>query len=170
MDKHKGVRQIWFGRRLRDIYPHATRWQVFKYRVRVFLLRCFVIGILIGSIYGAFVAGGIYSPAVIYTKAEIIKEVESQAPIMDRIAGCESQGNAKLPGTHWDKNGQVLMRSNTNRSVDVGKYQINTVWFAKATELGLDITLEADNKEMALWIYKNRGTEDWYSSRNCWMK
>jgi hypothetical protein len=62
------------------------------------------------------------------------------------------------------------MRSNTNKSVDIGKYQINSVWFKKATELGLDITKEEDNEAMAYWIYENRGTGDWYSSQSCWSK
>ena len=99
---------------------------------------------------------------------EVIKEVKIEAPVMDRIAGCESQGNRNSKGTHYDKNGQVLMRSNTNRTVDLGKYQINTVWFAKATELGLDLTKEDDNKKMAEWKYANRGTDDWSASAKCW--
>ena len=124
--------------------------------------------ILVGvSIYEA---GSILNPKTIITKAEVIKEVEVRAPVLDRIAGCESQGNPKLKGTHFDKNGQVLMRSNTNRTVDIGKYQINTIWFAKATELGLDVTLEKDNEEMALYIYKNYGTTPWYASKSCWGK
>ncbi len=156
------------GKKLRDIYPHATKWQVFKYRVGKFFRKCLIIAGLALLVVLIFKAGGLYNPATIITQAEVIKEVEVRAPILDRIAGCESQGSAKLKGTQWDKNGQVLMRSNTNKSVDVGKYQINTVWFAKASELGLDVTLEKDNEAMALWIYKNRGTGDWSASQSCW--
>ncbi len=164
----KPIKVMWNGKHLRDIYPHATGWQVFKYKLGKFIRKCLLVVAIIFSIWAVFKLGGIFNPSTIITQAEVIKEVEVRAPILDRIAGCESQGSAKLPGKHWDKNGQVLMRSNTNKSVDVGKYQINTVWFAKATELGLDITLEKDNEKMALWIYKNRGTEDWYSSKKCW--
>jgi hypothetical protein len=104
---------------------------------------------------------------------EVIPTVEAEsnlAPILQRISNCETTGNPNKAGSHWDKNGQVLMRSNVNKSVDVGLFQINSVWFKKATEMGLDITKEADNTKMAQWIYENRGTGDWSSSANCWRK
>lgn len=165
MNKHKGLKVLWYGGAMKDIYPHATKWQVFLYHVRVFLLRVFIVVILCGSIYGAFIAGGIYNPAVIYTKAEVIKEVPVKAPILDRIAKCES------PTGHYDKNGQISLNANTDRSVDIGKYQINNrAWGKKATELGYNLMVEKDNDAMAHWIYENRGTEDWYSSKACWMK
>lgn len=110
--------------------------------------------------------GSFFFPKI--KEVEAIKVVESKAPIMDRIAGCESQGNAKLKGTQHDKNGQVLMRSNTNKTVDVGKFQINSIWFSKATELGYDLTTEQGNEGFANWLYKNKGTGDWMSSFNCW--
>lgn len=119
---------------------------------------------------GVYFLGARISSKVVYEQVEIevTKEVELEAPVLDRIAGCESQGNRNSKGTHYDTNGQVLMRSNTNRTVDLGKYQINTVWFKKATELGLDLTKEDDNKKMAEWIYANRGTGDWSASSKCW--
>lgn len=164
----KPLKVFWNGKLLREIYPHATAFQVFKFRLKRFIRKCIIVSFSIAIIWVACIIYSNLNPAIIYTKAEVIKEVEAKSPIMQRIAGCESQGNAKLSGTQFDKNGQVLMRSNTNKSVDVGKYQINSIWFAKATELGLDVTIEADNEAMAMWIYKNRGTGDWYSSRNCW--
>lgn len=161
---NKPIKVYFHGKRLKDIYPHATGWQVFKYKVRKFLRKVFITAVIIASIVGIFKLGGILNPATIVTKAEIIKEVEVKAPILDRIAKCES------PTGHW-KNGQVVMRSNKDHSVDVGKYQINnSAWGAKATELGLNLTVEKDNEAMAIWIYKNRGTGDWYASKDCWMK
>ena len=106
-----------------------------------------------------FEMGGALSPVEIYHQVDAVEVV---TPVLQRIANCESNDS------HYDKNGQVLMRSNTNKSVDVGRYQINSVWFSKATELGLDITKESDNEEMAKWIYENKGTGDWSSSANCW--
>lgn len=109
--------------------------------------------------------GQIHGNTSVYTiKAEEIARGSEIAPILKRIAECES-GN-----THYRKDGQVIFNPNSNGTVDVGKYQINTVWNTKATELGLDLTKEEDNEEMAEWIYANRGTEDWYSSKKCWMK
>ncbi len=104
-------------------------------------------------------------PVTVYAEREVVKEVKGHAPIMDKIAICESGGKHIDPAT-----GQVLMRSNVNKSVDVGKYQINSVWYKKATELKLDVTKEADNEKMAYWLYENRGTGDWYASKDCWQK
>jgi hypothetical protein len=150
------------GKRLKDVYVGATKWQVFKYRVMVWFRRLVLLSILGGIGWFVFTMGSLLNPSVVYTKAEVIKEVPIKAPILEKIFVCESGGK------HFDKNGQVLMRSNTNRTVDIGIAQINTVWFAKATELGYDLTIEKDNRAMAQWIYENRGTEDWSASKKCW--
>lgn len=164
MNKHKGVKVYWNGKPLRNVYPHATRWQMFKYKVRMIIRFIMFWTIVLSAIYGVFRLGGYMNPSTIVTKAEVIKEVEMQAPILDRIAKCES------PTGHWKK-GQVSLNANTNQSVDIGKYQINNqAWGAKATELGLNLMVESDNEAMAKWIYANRGTQDWYSSKACWMK
>lgn len=108
---------------------------------------------------------GMANAKTVEVEKEVVKEVRVKAPIMEKILKCESGG------THIDpKTGQVLMRANTNGSIDTGLYQINSVWHKKATELGFDITKEEDNEAMAYWIYENRGTEDWYSSKSCWAK
>ena len=163
-NKHKGVKVMWNGSPLKEIYPHATKWQMFKYHVRIFLLRTLVISILLGSIYTAFKVGQSNQGVVIYTQPEIIT-VENKAPILDRIAKCES------PNGQYDKNGQVALNANKDGTVDIGKYQINNkVWGKKATEMHLNLANEEDNATMAKWIYENRGTEDWYSSKACWIK
>ena len=133
------------------------RFSSYWKKIKWFSTRVFIgVGVSF-LLLGVYIAGAYGNPVV---KAELIKE--GLPPILAKIAKCESGDN------HFDKNGQVLMRSNTNRSVDLGKYQINSVWFAKATELGLDLTLEADNEEFAIWLYRNRGTGDWSASANCW--
>lgn len=146
-----------------DFYPHATRWQQVKWHIGRGVRNTSIVGlfVLVGS-----VSAGVYrqlSPVTVYADKEVIKEVEAPAPVMDRIAKCESNNS------HY-KNGQVLIKPNVNGTVDIGRYQVNSVWNKKATEMGLDLTKEADNKTFAMWIYKNRGTQDWYSSVNCWSK
>ena len=151
------------GTRLKDVYPHATKWQVFKYRIAIFVRRIIYTILAIAFVYGVYELGGALKPAVtVFMDREVIKEVDARAPVMDRIAKCESGGK------HLDKNGQVLMRPNTNGTVDVGVYQINSVHFSTATAMGLDITKEADNRTFAYYLYKTQGTEPWYSSKHCW--
>lgn len=106
---------------------------------------------------GLAVYVGMRNPVV---KAELVKEFP---PILTKIAKCES------PTGHW-KNGQVVVGVNKNGSYDTGKYQINSIWNKKATELGFNLAVEQDNEAMAEWIYANRGTGDWSSSANCWRK
>ena len=105
--------KVWYmGKRLKDMYPHATGWQMFKYKVKKFFRRLFIWTAIITSIWGIYKIGGLMNPATIYTKAEVIKEVEVRAPIQDRIAGCESEGNRNSKGSHYDKRGQVRLGAN----------------------------------------------------------
>lgn len=163
----KPLKVFWNGKLLREIYPHATRFQVFKYNLKKFFRKLFITVSAGGVIYAAFFVGGTFNPQVNYIQAEAVIKIPV---VMQRISGCETKGDPNIKGTHIGKSGQVVMNANTNDTVDVGLYQINTVWFKKATELGLDITKEADNEKMALWIYENRGTGDWSSSASCWKK
>jgi muramidase (phage lysozyme) len=102
------------------------------------------------------------------TEKIVIKEVAVERPIeypvLKRIAKCESNDK------HFGESGQVLMVGNTNKSVDVGRYQINTLWFKKANEMGLDLTDEKDNEAFAIYLYKTYGTEPWIHSKKCWNK
>jgi hypothetical protein len=143
-----------------------TRWQLIVLKAKIAFKRLLLVSFVFGVIYGAFQVGRVTTePVKVFADREVVREVKGKAPIMERIAKCESGGS------HIDKiTGQVLMRSNVNKTVDLGKFQINSVWFKKATELGLDITKEVDNEKMAYWIYENRGTNDWYASRDCWSK
>lgn len=161
----KKVRLYINGERQKDIRPNMTKWQIFLYKVKRFFKVLFW-GIMVTLfLVGVYELGNYYGDTkVIYTKQEVIKEVPIKASVLERIAKCES------PTGHW-KDGQVVMSSNTNHSVDIGKYQINNkAWGKKATELGYNLVVEKDNEAMAQWIYTNRGTEDWYSSKSCWMK
>lgn len=104
-----------------------------------------------------------YPTEKIVTK-EVLVERPVTYPVLDRIAKCESNNS------HYDKNGQVMLRGNRNGSVDVGRFQLNSIWFSKATELGLDLTKEKDNEEFAIYLYKTYGTEPWIFSKSCWNK
>jgi hypothetical protein len=161
---------IFFGNQHIDSFnctgKKYTKYQIMKIKIKSFFkkLLFWLIVILIAVGIGQYVR---WAYPTTITK-EVVKEVvinqDIKYPVLDRIAQCES-GNK-----HFDKNGQVMLRGNTNKTVDVGVFQINSVWFAKATELGLDLTKEADNREFAKYLYTTRGTEDWKFSAKCWSK
>lgn len=134
-------------------------------RIKLALWTGAKICVIAWMVVGGLLVGQHLTPAnVVYADKEVIKEVEVNAPVLERIATCESGGK------HLGKSGQVIIKSNTNGTVDIGKYQINSVWFKKASEMGLDLTKEKDNEVMAKWIYANRGTSDWSASAPCWNK
>jgi hypothetical protein len=160
----KVLKVTYMGNPLKDIYPHSTKLEIIKYRfargIRVLGIQAVIALALLTSNYIGQIT---VEPVKVYADREVVKEVRVKAPVMDRIAFCESSGQ------HIEKKtGQVVMRSNNNKTVDVGKYQLNSVWFKKASDLGLDITKEEDNEKMAYWIYENRGTSDWSASSQCW--
>jgi hypothetical protein len=113
--------------------------------------------------FGILAGKELVSPQVVQAEKIVEVVVKEIPPVMERIAKCESGG------THY-RNGQVIFNSNTNGSVDVGIYQINSVNFKDATARGFDVTKEADNVAYAQLLYAERGTEPWYSSKVCWNK
>ena len=52
----KKVKVMWNGKRLKDVYPHASGWQVFKYKVGKFFRKVLTLSIIIGAIYLTYLA------------------------------------------------------------------------------------------------------------------
>lgn len=120
-------------------------------------------GVIAYSVGIAQNANTVYAQNIIVTPTI----AEQEVPVLQRIADCESGNGKPGSGTHF-KNGQVIISPNTNGTVDIGKYQINSTWDKQATKLGLDLTKEKDNYAMAKWLYENKGTGPWASSAKCW--
>lgn len=162
--------KIYYGRDLIGRFTcdgkNYTRFQLWMYKAKRMTKRSIVVLGVLCLIGWGFVAGSFFAPAkMVFANKEVIKEVKGKTPVMERIAKCES-GNSHID----PKTGQVYMLANTNKTVDVGKYMINTVWHKKAKELGFDITKEVDNEKFAYWIYENFGTDAWKYSYHCWNK
>lgn len=160
--------KVFYGdTRLKDIYPHATRFQVLKYNFAQFMRKVFIV--MAGTAFTTIlflIMKDIYITKEIERMrgfVPIVEETKELPAVMQRIAQCES-GNK-----HYKDNGQVVTNANTNGTVDIGRFQINEkVWGKKAGEMKLDLTKEEDNIAFAMWVYENFGTEDWYASRGCW--
>lgn len=145
--------------------PVVGAWRKFKYVMKKGIRVAVICTFLAGATTGVFTAGKASTdPITVLAHKEVIVEVKGKSPVMDRIAKCESGGK------HFNDKGKVIYNYNTNGSIDVGKYQINTVHLPLAGTLGLDINKEKDNEEMAYYLYENKGTEPWYSSKSCWNK
>lgn len=166
-----------YGRPLREIYPHATRFQVFKYRVMSFLVKTvkWSLGLSFGMavMLGFFMAGYWNHPKPVHADP-----IESIAPVLVRIAKAESHNShfctielARVKMCAKSEVGQVLVRTNKDGTADAGRYQINLYhWGKVASDKGLNLFDEQDNEEFAVWLFETRGTVDWEASRKEWNK
>ena len=162
----RSIKVFYHGKRLKDIYPHATWWEVVKFKTMKFIRKLVILTVALslfaGVNYGFFHVGrASVEPKIVRAEVEVIKEIEGEYPVLNRIAKCESGGKHV-------KDGQVIFNANTNKTVDIGLFQINSIWNKKASEMGLDLTKEADNRAFATWLYKNKGTAPWSASAHCW--
>ncbi len=151
------------GQRLKDMYVGASKFEVFKYRVVRTSKRVIVVTGMLSALSWSAVLGSHAFPSVVYAEKTVHVAVDMVSPVMDRIALCESGGK------HY-KAGQVLIMANTNKTVDIGYYQINSIWNKTASNMGYDLTKEEDNKAFGRWLYANYGTEPWVYSKACWNK
>lgn len=168
----KKIKVFFNGKKLREIYPHATWFEVLKWKTGRFIRKVAILSFVAGLIWGGFKVGVMTTDTQYVRAQEVLVTIPIKAPVLDRIAGCESEGNPASKGSHVDpKTGHVRMVPNKNGTIDVGVMQINTYyWGKKAAELGYDLTIEKDNRAFAQYLYENKGTEPWVHSKPCWNK
>lgn len=145
------------------------RFSTLKARIRVVIRKCVLIALYVSTLVLAFGMGGaFFSTSTV--SVSFASAPESEPAVLQRIADCES-GNGK-PGTasQFNKYGAVVLNANTNKTVDLGKFQINSIHEAEAQKLGFDLFTEEGNVGYAKYLYENKGTGDWASSQNCWKK
>lgn len=146
------------------------RFSSFKSWVRKWVRRVIMISLVGGSLYVAGAVGALFfSTSTVVADTKTVT-MEASAPVLDRIADCES-GNGKAgTGSQIGKDGQVVIHVNNNGTWDIGKYQINSIHDADATKRGFDLYTLEGNTGYAKYMYANLGTGDWASSQACWKK
>lgn len=169
----KPIKVFFHGKRLKDIYPHATRWQVFKYKtarlIRNVAIGTAIVAFLSGISYGSYKAGAELNPRIVSAQVRVEVPVTNFPPILQKICNAEVTGNPSTPSYQFNKDGSVV-RGKVNRS-DIGYCMINEpLWNDQARKLGYDIYTEQGNKDMALWLFQNYGNEPWYLSKSMWKK
>lgn len=107
-----------------------------------------------------------YFPKQVYADRvqTVVVEASTTPPVLQKIMQCESTASQK------DKSGQVTIHVNKDGSYDMGIMQINSIWNSTATKMGYDLTKESDNKAFGTWLFMNKGSDPWNSSKNCWGK
>ena len=164
------------GKNLNQVAPYQKRWSIkwivykikraIRWTIKWTAITASISAILIGA--GAY---GIWAyPRTV--EAEPIKvEVTKRLAIQDKIAGCESEGNAKSKGSQFNTKGVMRKHVNKDGTVDIGKNMINDYhWEAKAVEMGFNIYTEEGNDKMAEWIFSQYGSSPWSASVKCWSK
>src|SRR3954468_6425678 len=146
-----------------QVWPKPKRDRIGRYTIKsrinqffAFLWkwtrRAIMVGAMVSLLFIAYVIGQWTTPREVTAQNVITIQAPAElAPVMQRIATAESHSH------QYGTSGQVLIHVNTNGTVDLGKYQINSIWFATATKLGYDLTKEKDNEAFALWLYENKG-------------
>jgi len=182
--KHKAIKVFFHGERLRDIYPHASKWQVFKWKVRKFIRKVTIVSIACAALYGAFVVGSkSFHETAYQAQAEKITTVEVQvdnlsekiaqikAEAVEGIRKCESAG-------HPESDGIIIFDSNAKASIGSFQFQKTTVQHYMKVLYGKDITPkeavlialdEAKAGELAsdiIFETPGGGLKDWYTCAN----
>ena len=144
----------------------TTFWKATKYHLnkafRIIYMSAFTAYVLIVSSM-ALNLDKLFSTQVTYAQA-VIEHPFINFPILDKIATCESKGK------QFFSNGVLVKHVNTDGTIDIGKYEINSIWEAKSVQLGYNIYTEEGNHNMAVWLFTNQGSEPWSSSKKCWSK
>lgn len=170
----KPVKVFLYGQRLRDIYPHATKWQVFKYRVGQFTRKVVILSFASLILFTTFKVGSYSGATTVYAVPENSlqnKVEELKSELLDTIESCESASK------HED-DGIIVFDSNNKASIGTFQFQKATVIHYYKTLFNKDITgkeavliaLDSSKaRELAKEIVFNspKGLSNWY---NCTQK
>ena len=161
------------GKRLKDIYPHATRWQVFKYKCARFIRKVLIVGI-IGTVFAVMTL--ILFPRykvmdkIVKVDNLAVKVVELKSEVMNDLRECESQGAV-------EDDGLIIFDSNKKASIGLYQFQKSTIIYYYKALYGKDITgkeavLIALDSKLARSLAEDiiftdeKGIDNWYNCKN----
>jgi hypothetical protein len=125
----KSVKLFFNGKRLKDVYVGASKWQVFKYKIRKLFRKLIIGSVSLGVIYCSILIGAEFYPKTVYTASEVQtvevdnlsgKIAQIKAEAVEGIKKCESAG-------HSEDDGIIIFDSNNVPSIGQFQYQRKTV-------------------------------------------
>jgi hypothetical protein len=160
---------------LADIYPHATKWQMFRYRWGMLFARFIKWSIGTGAIasltYAGFMLGSVTYPVTVYAEKEVdtslvekIKELKVE--LLTTLKGCEAQG-------YKEADAPIIFDSNNKASIGLYQWQINSVIHyykvlygkdisrKEAVEIALDEAKAGELAAGVIFTTKNGVAKDW---------
>lgn len=149
----KKIKVFFNGERLRDIYPHATKFQVFKWKLRRFVRKVVLVLMGVAVIGVSLFIGSQYSPKVVYhAQAERIVTIDSlknkvdemKVEVIEALANCESSGASDDDALIvYDNNSAGTLKGKNIPSIGSMQWKITTVQFFEKMRSGKVLT----NKE-----------------------
>lgn len=128
----KGIKVFYVSRPLKEVYPHATKWQLLKWRVAEFLKKCLRIvtwtGLTSGVVYGVFMAGQWSAPQyaiganVIDNYPQRVEKLQNE--VIDQIAKSENITNIPIV---FDDNKAGTLSKKDKASIGCMQFKISTV-------------------------------------------
>lgn len=184
--KFKKIKVFFMGQRLCDIYPHATRWQVFKYKVRnatrktmIFMMFCALLGV-------TFKIGAFVSPRTILAENQVQQIQVDSLPgkiealkdnVVSKLSDCERAGHTEEDGIIiYDDNSAGTLGKQIP-SIGVLQFKKSTVQHYYKTLYSKDITAKeavmiALDKEQSFKLAKDiifttdKGLSNWLNCAN----
>ncbi len=173
------------GQRMCDVYPHATRWQVFKFKVRDAFRKCMVAVFFLALLVGTYKSGSFLSPRMVVANNEITKSVDSlpskiedlKTDVVTRLSNCERAGLTEDDGIIiYDDNASGTL-GNQIPSIGVLQFKKSTVQHYYKTLYKKDITATeavviALDKEKSFSLAKDiifgtdKGLSNWLNCAN----
>lgn len=174
----KPIKVFHNGERLKDIYPHATKWQVFKFRVRQFIHKALQITAIGATVFVvatiAFLTGHETQTSVVSaaTVDSLPAKVQSlQLGVVKQIESCESKGLTENDGAIiLDTNdkmsiGQLMFQKQTVITYEKELY--NVTMTPKDAVIVALTTPEAESLAQDIIFKTKNGLSNWY---NCSQK
>lgn len=146
MKKLRATKVFAGEKRLKDVYPYATKWEVIKFRaMRLFkqiLIGTAMVGILVGVLIGAYQTGAkTVQPITMYAEKKVdvsdmalAEKIDSlKNGVVEKIRKCESAG-------YKETDGVIVFDTNNKASIGTMQFQVNTVIYYTKKLYGKDIT------------------------------
>lgn len=126
----KSIKVIYNGKRLKDIYPYATKFQVFKYRLGRLIRKIIILSTTLAMLFGVIQIARYYFPVTFYKADAQVITLDTLTPkvnslkdqIIDNIKEWETKG---LPAPQC--NGKIIFDTNKKASVGCFQFQVTTV-------------------------------------------
>lgn len=138
------------GKRLKDMYPHATRWQVFKYRIYRFVrktVQLTVLGIIISGVFGAgFLYGKFGHTDEVFANTITVDSFDGKVEklkdeVVNKIAQCETKNAPQdMAIVKYDNNSRGTLTGKNVASIGVMQFKIGTVQHFYKELYGKDIS------------------------------